>query len=95
MRFGAQAFFSVQKKSQKGGFKEEREHAFHHQRLADYATCHSSKVRPVGAELEFHRDSGDDAKNEINAEYFCPEARRLIVDFIVRAERQGFQHHDQ
>ena len=46
------------------------------------------KSRPVGAELEFHRDSGDDAEREVDAENPRPEARRAIVVLVVGAQRQ-------
>ena len=32
---------------------------------------------------------------KVDAKDLCPETRGLIVDFIVRAQRQRFQHHDQ
>src|SRR6476646_4026124 len=93
--FGAEAFFAIQEQSQERGFKKEREHALHHQRLADHAAGDAREMRPVGAELEFHGNPGDHAENEVDPKYFCPETGGLIVSFLVRAQCQGLQYHDQ
>ena len=41
--------------------EEEREHALHRERVPDDAAGVPREARPVGAELELHRDAGDDA----------------------------------
>src|ERR1022692_4543452 len=52
-------------------------------------------MRPVGAELEFHGDSGHHTDDEIDAENLGPEAGRSVVTLVFGLERQGLQDHDQ
>ena len=57
----AQALLAVQEQAQEGRLQKEGEHAFHGQCLADHASGKTREVRPVRAELKFHRNSGHDA----------------------------------
>ena len=50
---------------------------------------------PVGAELKFHGNAGDDAEGEADAENFRPEARGAIPVFVAGAQGDGFQNEDQ
>ena len=59
--------------------REEREHALHREREADHAAGVVGEARPVGAELELHRDAGDDADDEVDPEDARPEAREVVV----------------
>jgi hypothetical protein len=52
-------------------------------------------VRPVRAELKFHGDSGDDAEHEVDAKNPRPEARCLMVGFVVAAQSDRLEHHNQ
>ena len=90
-----QPFFAVEEQSQERRFQEESEHAFHTQRLADHSAREFREMRPVGAELEFHGNSGHHAQYEIDPEDFGPEAGGLVIDRIVPAQRDGLQPHDQ
>ena len=65
------------------------------QRTQVYATGGFGKLRPVGAELKFHGDAGNDAEGEADAEDFGPEAGGVVPDFIFGAEGQGFENEDQ
>ena len=91
----AQPLFAVEEQPEEGRFQEEGEAAFHGQGLSDDAAGEAREVRPVSAELEFHRYAGHHADDEVDAENLCPEAGGLVVAFIVGFERQGFQDHDQ
>jgi hypothetical protein len=50
---------------------------------------------PVGPELEFHGNSGDDAEEKIDREYLGPETRRLVVPLISFPQRERFEDDDQ
>jgi hypothetical protein len=52
-------------------------------------------VGPVGAELEFHWNSGYDTNHEVNAEDTSPETGGLIVGLIIVAQGKSLEHHDQ
>src|ERR1035437_3451287 len=52
-------------------------------------------MRPVGAELEFHGNSGDHTDHKIDAENLGPEAGGPVVTLVFGLERQSFQDHDQ
>ncbi len=52
-------------------------------------------MRPVGSELEFHRNAGDDAEDEADAEDLRPESRGLVVPLIVLPETDALQRNDQ
>ena len=92
---GSQLLFAEEKQTQETRLQEERKHALHRQRLADNAAGGLRKARPIGAELEFHGDAGDHAHGEVDGEDSRPEARRAIVVFVARAQRQRLQHYQQ
>ena len=91
----AQALLAIKEKPEECRLQKEREAAFHGQRLPDHPAGEAREVRPVGAELKFHRNASHHADDEIDAEDFCPEAGGLIVALVARLERDGFQDHDQ
>src|SRR5579884_645719 len=95
MAHGAEAFFTKKKQSKKSRFQEKRKYAFHYQWRANHASCDAGKLCPVCAELEFHWDSSDHTENKIDAKDFCPETRRLIINFIFRPQCHCLQHHNQ
>ena len=49
------------------------------------------EARPVGAELEFHRDSGNDPHREVDRENLRPEARRDVVARVAAEQGDRFQ----
>src|SRR4029077_15754550 len=53
------------------------------------------EVRPVRAELKFHRNSGDHADHEVDSKNAGPETRSLDVALVVCAQSQGLESHDQ
>ena len=59
--------------------EEEGEDPLHRQRLPDDVAGAAREGRPVGAELELHRDAGDHAHREVQAEDADPEARGVVV----------------
>jgi hypothetical protein len=50
---------------------------------------------PVCAELKFHRNSSNDADQEIDREDPCPEPRGSVVSFVFATDRNGLEDHDQ
>src|SRR5580692_3925735 len=52
-------------------------------------------MRPVSAELKFHRNARHHSEHEVDAKNARPEPRRLVVDFIIAAQPQRLQHHNQ
>jgi hypothetical protein len=90
-----QALFTVQKQPQECRLQEERKSAFHGQRLAYNAAGKARELRPVGAELKFHGDAGDDTERKVDAENLRPEARRFIVGFVASAHSQRLEHDNQ
>ena len=85
------SFFSPNKKqAEEAGLQKKREDAFHGERLADHAAGGAGERRPVGAELKFHGDAGDDAEGEVDAEDARPESRGAIVMLVAGAERISF-----
>jgi hypothetical protein len=54
-----------------------------------------AKREPIGAELKFHGDAGHHAHDEVNSENARPEACRLVIEFVIAAQRQCLQHNNQ
>jgi len=81
--------------SQECRLQEERKSAFHGQRLADDASGKARELRPIGAELKFHGDAGDDTQRKVDAENPRPEARRFIVGFVANADSEGLEHDNE
>ena len=63
--------------------------------LADHAPGKARKVRPVRAELKFHRDPGNDSKHEVDTKDPGPETRGLMVSLVVAAKTKGLEHYDE
>ena len=95
MRPRREAFLAEQEKAQKGGFQKEGENAFHGEGLSDHAAGGAGKLRPVGAELEFHGNAGHHADQKIDGKYFRPEARRFVVALVVTDQGHRLEHDDQ
>ena len=86
-----EALLAEEEEAEESRLEEEGEDAFHGQRLADDAAGAARELRPVGAELEFHGNAGDDAEEEVDGEDFRPEARGLVVAVVCRcAGRSSF-----
>jgi hypothetical protein len=51
--------------------------------------------RPVRAELEFHGDAGDDARQEVDAEDAGPEAGGIVVGGVPGSQRERLEGHDE
>ena len=77
------AFLAKKKKSQKCGLEKKRKNAFHGEGLSDHSTGSSRELRPVSAELKFHRDSRYDSNQKINGEYLRPEAGGFVVALVL------------
>ena len=77
-----ETLFTVEEQAQERRLEEEREHAFHGEGLADYASGELGEVRPVRPEMEFHGNSGYHARNKIDSENLRPEPGRLVVHRI-------------
>ena len=95
MSDAAEPFFAVKEQPQKTRLQEKGKNTFHGQSLADDAAGGLGEFRPVGAELKFHGDAGDDAEGKVDAENFCPETRGAVVVLIAGAQRHGFEDDDQ
>ncbi len=86
----SESFLTPDQRTNERALQEEREHAFHRQRLSDDATGVFGKVRPVRSELKLHRNAGDDADREIESEDLGPKPDSLIVFFITGPQRAPF-----
>jgi len=64
----AQPLFSKEKKSEKCGFEEEREDAFHRDRHSDDAACPAGEFRPVRSELKTPSGCPYNAEQEVDSE---------------------------
>ncbi len=84
-----------QKQSQKRRLQEEREHSLHRQRLPDNPSRQPRELRPVRAELKFHRDARHHTQQKVHRKDLRPESRRLVIPFVIRPQRLGLQYHDQ
>src|SRR5579864_2453994 len=91
----AEPFLAIQKQSEESRFKEEREHAFHRECLPDDSSGKAREVRPVRAELEFHRDSSHHSENKIDSEDPRPEAGGPVIGLVVASQSDRLQHHNQ
>src|SRR5580700_7297729 len=78
----AQPFLAPDHCPDHGTFQEEGEHAFHGQRLPDEITGKFGETRPVGAELKFHRDAGNDTDGKVDAKNPRPETRCICESFV-------------
>jgi hypothetical protein len=75
------------------GFEEERHQAFDRQRRAEDVADVMRVVRPVHAELEFHRHPGGHAHREIDAEQHTPELHHALPHLASRHHVDAF--HDR
>src|ERR1043165_2469230 len=91
----AETLFTEEEEPQKRRFQKEREDALHRERRPDDAARVVRETRPIGAELKLHRDSSDDAKEEIDGEYFGPEARRAVVALVPFPQSERLEDHDE
>ncbi len=89
------ALLAEEEEAEEGRFEEEGKDALHGEGLADDAAGAPRELRPVGAELEFHGDTGDDAEEEVNRENLRPEARGLIPAVIVGTQGDELHDHHQ
>src|ERR1700751_2431028 len=53
---------------------------------------HAGQFAPIGAELECHDDSGDNAESESRTEDFEPKLEQEAVGRAPCSEMKGFQH---
>ena len=90
-----ETLFTEEEEAEEGRFEEEGEDAFHGEGLADDAASSARELRPVGAELELHRDAGDDAEQEVDREDLRPEARCLVPAVIAGAQSDELHDHHQ
>ena len=78
------AALAEQEHAEEGRLGEEGEDAFHEERLPDDAAGVVREARPVGPELELHRDAGDDAGCKGDREDLRPEPGGGAVDIVER-----------
>lgn len=90
-----EALLAEEEEAEEGRFEEESEDAFHSKRLADDPARASRELRPVGAELEFHRNAGHHAEQEVDGEDFRPEARGLIPALLPGTQSDELHGHHQ
>ena len=95
MSDASEFFLAKEKESKKTRFQEERKYALHCERLSDNAASGFRKLRPVGAKLKFHGNSGDHAHGKIDSENFRPESRRSIVVLVAGAQSFGLEIDQQ
>src|SRR5579875_3207818 len=93
--FLSDGLLTKEKEAQESRFQEESEGTFHCQRLRDDAARVRRKERPVGAELEFHRNACDYPKNKRDSKNLAPEMHSSIVAFILAHQVQYFEDDQQ
>ena len=71
-----------EKQTDEGRLEKESHEAFNRQRRAKHVADVLRVIRPVGAELELHRESGGDAEGEVNPEQLAPETGHVLVDLF-------------
>src|SRR5260221_9171435 len=91
----AEFLFAIEKEVEESGLKEEREQALHGKGLPDNTPGGFGKFGPVGAELKFHGNAGDDAKGKIDTENFRPETGGAGEVFVARAEGDGLENDEE
>ena len=95
MADAAEQFLAVEQEAEESALEEEGVEALHGEGLADDGAGVAGEARPVGAELELHRDAGDDAKSEVDGEDAGPEAGAIVVVFVFLDQRHGLEDEDQ
>src|SRR5271156_2833366 len=78
----AELLFAPNERADKRAFQKERENTFHAQCLSYHAPGVLGKTRPVGSELKFHRNAGDDTHSKIEPENLGPKSGSVVVIFI-------------
>ncbi len=89
------ALLAEEEQAEERRLGEEREDALHEERLPDHSACEVREARPVGAELELHRDAGDHPHAEGDREHPGPEAGDDAVAVVLLPELHRLQHRDQ
>src|SRR3954466_8267687 len=74
----SEPFLAEDQGADERALQEEREHAFHGQRLANDTAGILRKVGPVRSELEFHRNPRDHTDGKIKSEYLGPKPDGLV-----------------
>ena len=88
-------FLAVEEETEERGLKKEGEDAFHGEGLADDAASGFGEFGPVGAELKFHGDAGDNTEGKVDAEDLGPKAGGASEVLVAGAQGNRFQDDDQ
>jgi hypothetical protein len=91
----AKLLLSVEKRTQECRFEEEREDSFHRESLPDHGTCAPGEHRPVGAELELHRNSSHDTDDKTNSKNARSKARCPVIVLISSANRERLEYDNE
>lgn len=84
-----------QQNSEERGFEDEGKQAFHRQRLADHSAGEVRESGPVGAELKFQWNAGDDAEGKAHRKDLRPESGDLQILLIAGPQRPAPQVEQQ
>jgi hypothetical protein len=95
VKYGPHAALAEQEHTKERRLREEREDAFHEQRLADDRARELREARPVRAELKLHRDPGDDPRGKRDGEDARPESRGVAVLFPAAEVLNCLEDRDQ
>ena len=76
------SFPAEKEKPHQRGFEEKGHQPFQRQRCAENIADIMRVIRPVGAELKFHRDACGHAQGKVDAEKFAPKLGHVAVDFL-------------
>ena len=87
-------FFAPDHGADQSAFEKESEHSLHGEGLADDVAGEPGEGRPVGSELEFHGDPGNDADGEIDPKDVSPEACGISEKLIASAQMTPFEIND-
>src|SRR5215813_1770556 len=91
----AESLLAPDQRADERTFEEEREHAFHRQRLPDHTAGVSRESGPIRSELKFHGNAGDDADGEIDTEHLGPKTDGFVVFFITGSQGAPFPVHQK
>ena len=91
----AEPAFAEDQEPEKRRLEEEREQAFHGERLTDDASRVARECRPVRPELELHRHTGHHAYREVETEDSDPETGGVVPPRISSPETSGLEHDDE
>src|SRR5262249_19217644 len=91
----SQPALSENQQRQESRLQQESQDDLYCEGVGDDVDGEARKLRPVRAEMEFHRNPRNHADGEVDPEDADPEPRGVVPALPPGPEPQGFHHHDQ